>query len=295
VIKRALGFTKTRRGQIGLGLLVVVVAVSLIGPLLAPHGPADIVGAPGSPPGGGALLGLDYLGEDVLSRVLSGGSSLLWIAVSATVVAYVIGGSIGLVAGYARNWLDPLLMRSVDVILAFPALLFFLIIATSVGRGSLVLVLGIGIVLSPGVARIVHTATAEVTTRAYVEAAVARGERTVAVLRREVLPNIAPALITNLGLSLTFAILLVAAANFLNLGVQPPAANWALMISENRPVLPVNPWATVAPAVMIAILTVAVNLIADAVVEALGKSGDEALAIGLERLNSELTFTGERE
>ena len=114
------------------------------------------------------------------------------------------------------------------------------------------LILGVAIVLTPGVARIVYTATRETAVRGFVEAAVARGETTVAILRREIVPNIMGPLIANMGLSLTFAILLVAAVNFLNLGLQPPAANWALMIAENRPVLSLNVWSTVAPATLIA-------------------------------------------
>jgi peptide/nickel transport system permease protein len=289
-VRRALGFTSTRRGKLGLALVTLIVAIAVLGPLFAPHNPAALVGSPGQPPGGGLVFGTDYLGHDVLSRVLWGGWSVIWMAVAATAMAYVIGVAVGLAAGYSRSWLDPVLMRSMDVILAFPALLFFLIVATSVGQGELTLVVGIGIVLAPGVARIVYTAAREATTRAYVEAAVARGESTIAVLRREILPNIAFAVITNLGLSLTFAILLSAAANFLTLGVQPPAANWALMISENRPVLTLNVWATVVPAALIAALTIGVNLVADAVAEALGRTDEESLMFELEIGTSELTI-----
>ena len=288
-MRRALGSVRLRRGQVGLAILVFTLLVAIIGPLLSPYTPTAIVGPPGQPPGQGLLLGTDYLGHDVLSRVLWGGWSVIWLAAAATALAHVIGLVIGLTAGYSRNWVDPVLMRGVDVILAFPPLLFFLIVATSVGTGELTLVVGIGIVLSPGVARISYTATRETATRAFVEAAVARGENTVAVMRREILPNISGPIITNLGLTVTFAILLIAAVNFLNLGVQPPAANWALMVAENRPVLSLNVWATIAPALMIALLTIGVNLTTDAVAEALGRSGEEPVVPGLERAPGELT------
>lgn len=268
---RALSFARTRRGQIGLFLVAVVVGVAVIGPLVIPHDPTEIVGAPGTAPGNGYILGTDYLGHDLLSRLLSGGWSVLWLSVAATTLAYAIGLIIGLVAGYSRTLLDPILMRSVDVILAFPPLLFFLIAATSVGTGKAPLVIGIAIVLAPGVARIVYTATREVSVCAYVEAAVMRGETTWSILRREVLPNISSYIITNLGLTLTFSILLVASVNFLSLGLQAPASNWALMISENRPILHLNVWAIVAPAGMLAILTIGVNLIGDAITDALGR------------------------
>jgi ABC-type dipeptide/oligopeptide/nickel transport system permease subunit len=188
---------------------------------------------------------------------------------------------IGLIAGYNRNFLDPLLMRSMDVILVFPPLLFFLIAATAVGTSKAVLIIGVAIVQAPGVARIVYSATRETSVRGYVEAAVARGESTPAILRREIVPNIMAPMIANFGLSLTFSILLVAAVNFLNLGLQPPSANWALMISENRPVLSLNVWSTIAPAAMIAGLTIGVNLVGDAISHMLGRSEEvESEAIG---------------
>jgi ABC-type dipeptide/oligopeptide/nickel transport system permease subunit len=261
-------------------ILVIVLFIALFGPFFAPHDPSALVGAPGQPPGGGFVLGTDYLGRDVLSRVLWGGRSVLWLSLSATAIALVTGAVVGLVAGYSRSLVDPILMRSVDVILVFPPLLFFLMAATALGTSEAVLILGVAIVLAPGVARIVYSATRETSVRGYVEAAVARGESTGAILRREILPNIMPSLIANAGLTLTFAILLVAAVNFLNLGVQPPAANWALMISENRQVLTLNVWSTVAPAVMIAALTIGVNLVGDAISHTLGRSDFEAEPIG---------------
>ena len=240
-------FARTRRGQVGLVILGAVLLIALVGPVFAPHSPTDIVGAPGTEPSSSDLLGTDYLGHDVLSRVLWGGRSVLWLSLSATAIAYLVGATIGLVAGYSRSFIDPLLMRSVDVILVFPPLLFFLIVATSVGTSKLVLIVGVALVQIPGIARIVYTATREASVRLFVEAAVARGERTSAVLSREILPNILGPVIANLGLAITFSILLIAAVNFLGLGLQPPTANWALMISENRPILSLNPWSTIAP------------------------------------------------
>jgi peptide/nickel transport system permease protein len=271
-MRSRLAFASTGRGRAGLVILFVVLFIALFGPFFSPHDPGTIIGAPGQGPSGAAPLGTDFLGRDVLSRVLWGGRSVLWLSLSATAIAYALGCLIGLVAGYSRNLLDPLLMRTVDVVLVFPPLLFFLIAATSFGTSEAVLILGVAVVLTPGVARIVYTATREASVRGYVEAAVARGERTSAILRREIVPNIMAPLIANGGLSLTFAILLVAAVNFLNLGLQPPAANWALMISENRLVLSLNVWSTVVPAALIAGLTIGVNLVGDAISHTLGRS-----------------------
>lgn len=279
-MRRRLGFLRTGRGRVGTAILALVVAVAVVGPVFAPYKPDAIVGPPGQPPDANFVLGTDYLGHDVLSRVLYGGWSVLYLSLAATVLAYLLGVSIGLVAGYTRNLIDPILMRAMDVILVFPPLLFFLIAVTSFGTGVWVMVIGVALVQMPGVARIVYTATREVSVRGYVEAAVARGERVPAILRREILPNITPTLIANFGLSLTFSVLLIAAANYLNLGLQPPSANWALMISENRPVLSVNVWATIAPAAMIAALTIGVNLVGDAISHMLGRTEVEAEAVG---------------
>jgi peptide/nickel transport system permease protein len=273
-------FARTPRGRWGLVLLTLVVAIALIGPFFAPDSPSAIVGAPGTPPNATNLLGTDVLGRDVLSRVLWGGRSVLWLAVAATVLSFVMGVTIGAIAGYTRSFVDPLLMRFVDIVLSFPPILFLLIVATSVGTSELTLIIGVAIVQAPGIARIVYSATRETSVRGFVEAAVARGERTTAILWREILPNIMGPLVANLGLTLTFSILLVAAVNFLGLGLQPPAANWALMISENRDIINLNVWATVAPAAMIALLTIAVNLVGDAISHTLGQTDVSVEAIG---------------
>src|SRR5439155_20144151 len=131
------------------------------------------------------------------------------------------------------------------------------------------------VVQGPGIARLVHTATKEVSFRGYVEAAVARGEGAPSVVRREVLPNILSPLIADFGLRFTFSILLVAAVNFLGLGLHPPLAAWALMISENREITTLNPWAIFVPAALIAILTLGMNLTGDAIARSLGRPGGD--------------------
>jgi len=263
---------RTGRGASGSVLLTIVLFIALFGPFFAAHDPAAIVGAPGSGAGPGHPLGLDNLGRDVLTRVLWGGRSVIWLSLAATALCFAVGLTIGLIAGYVGGIVDPLLMRTVDVVLCFPPLLFFLLVATSVGTSELTLVVGVAIVLSPGMARIVYTATKETATRGYVEAAVMRGESTFSILSREILPNILGPVIANLGLLVTFSILLIAAVNFLGIGIQPPAANWALMISENRPIISINVWATLVPAFMLAALTIGVNLVGDAVSHVVGRT-----------------------
>ena len=163
-------------------------------------------------------------------------------------------------------------MRTVDVMLAFPPLLFLLVLITGAGTGVAVLVIGVAAIQAPGISRIVRTATLEVSVRGYVEAAVARGERAIAVVVREVLPNILAPVLVDAGLRFTYSILIIASVNFLGLGLQPPSSDWALMISENRQYISLNVWAVLAPAAMIALLTIGVNLTGDAIARSLGRS-----------------------
>lgn len=268
---------RTRAGLIGLVLLALILFLALGGPLLAPHDPAEPVGLPGSSPGGDALLGTDGLGRDVLSRVLHGGLTVIGLGLAAAVVSYLLGVVIGLTAGYSRTLLDPFFMRGVDVLLAFPPLLFVLVLVTGAGTSVAVLVFAVGIVQMTGISRMVRAATLEVSVRGYVEAAVARGERLPAILRREILPNIVTPLLADFGLRFTYAIVLIASMNFLGLGLVPPAADWGLMVAENRAIISLNMWAVVAPAAMLALLTIAVNLIGDAHVRVLGRSASQGM------------------
>jgi peptide/nickel transport system permease protein len=265
-------FLRTSTGMIGFALLVVVVGIALLGPFFAPHAPDEPVGVPYTGPAEGTPFGTDFLGRDVLSRVLWGGRSVLALAGLATLLAYAGGIAVGLAAGYSRSLVDPVLMRAADVMLSFPAILFLLVLVTGAGTSGAVLVLGVALVQMPLVARIVRAATLEQSVRGFVEAAVARGERTTAILRREILPNVVGPIMADVGLRFTYAIILVASVNFLGLGLQPPAADWALIISENRGGLTLNPYVILVPATLIGLLTIAVNLVGDSIARSLGIS-----------------------
>lgn len=267
-----LRFLRTRSGAVGFTILLLVLLLAIFGPYATPHSSTAPIGAPLAGPSGDALLGTDFLGRDVLSRMLDGGRSVIGLAAAATALAYFIGLAIGLVAGYTRSIVDRLLMRTVDVMLAFPPLLFLLVLITGTGSSVATLIVGVALVQAPGISRIVRTATLEVSLRGYVEAAVARGERAFAVIRREVLPNILAPVLVDAGLRFTFSILIIASVNFLGLGLQPPSSDWARMIGENREYISLNWLAVVAPAGMIAILTIGVNLTGDAIARSLGRS-----------------------
>ena len=263
---------RTPAGMVGLAILTFVFAVALIGPFIAPHGIGVSIGGPAQAPSGAAPLGTDFLGRDVLSRLLNGGRSVIWIGAAATLCSYLVGLTVGLVAGYSRSLIDPLLMRAVDVLLAFPGLLILLLLVGGLGQHIGVLILGVALVQLPGISRIMRTATLEMSTRGFVEAAEARGERMPAVLVREILPNIAPVILADFGIRFGYSIILVASVNYLGLGLAPPAADWGLMISENQQFIALNLWGVLAPAIMLGLLPIGVNLVADAYVRMLGRS-----------------------
>jgi peptide/nickel transport system permease protein len=266
--------TRDKGGLTGTVLLAVIVLAAILGPEFAPHPSTAILGTPGHGPAAGAPLGLDFIGRDVFSRLLDGGRSTLLMGAAATFFIYLAGIAVGLTAGYAQSVADALLMRTVDVFLSFPALLVMLLFVTAFGGGPVVLVGAAALVLFPGVARIVRTATAEVMTRSFVEAAISWGERSVAIMRREVLPNIIAPVVADLGIRFSWAIILIASVNYLGLGLKPPTADWGLMISENRGIISSNPVSVLAPAATLALLVIAVNLIGDAYIRQLGRSGD---------------------
>lgn len=275
-IRGRLTLGRSWAGRVGLVLGLLILAIALLGPFVAPHSPSELVGPAYQSPTRSFPLGTDFLGRDVLSRVLWGGRSVVGLAVTATALAYVVGMSIGLVAGFSRSAVDPALMRVMDVLLAFPPIILLLVLATGAGPSAWALIVGVAVTHVPGIARIVRAATAETSVRGYVEAAVARGERLRFILGREILPNIALPILADAGVRLTGSILLVASVNFLGLGLQPPSADWALMISENRQGLTIQPWAAVVPIILIAGLTIAVNLVADAFARGLGRSVERA-------------------
>jgi peptide/nickel transport system permease protein len=267
-----LRFIRSFSGAVGVTIVVFVVAVAIFGRYFAPYDPNVPVTVPLAPPSSHYWLGTDFLGRDVFSRLLYGGRSVITLAALATGLGYLIGMSVGLIAGFSRSRIDPVLMRSVDVMLAFPPLLFLLVLISGAGTGVEVLVIGVAVIQAPGISRIVRTATLEVSVRGYVEAAIARGERSYAVIVREVLPNIMAPVLVDSGLRFTYSILIIASVNFLGLGLQPPASDWALMISDNRQYIAIQAWAVLAPAAMIALLTIGINLTGDAIARSLGRS-----------------------
>ncbi len=259
---------RIRRAQVGLVLSGAVVLTALLGPLVAPHSPTDFVGTPFSATAPGAPFGTDNLGRDVLSRFLHGGLTLLVLASLATLLGVGLGAAIGIVAGYRRGWRDEVLMRTGDIVLAFPQVVIALLFLSILGPRLWLLVAVVGGSHTPRVARVIRDATLGVVERDFVKAAEAIGVRRWRIMVGEILPNVTSALMVELGLRLTYSIGLVAALSFLGLGLQPPTADWGLMINENRVALTVQPWAVALPAIAIGVLTVGTNLITDGLARA---------------------------
>jgi peptide/nickel transport system permease protein len=262
VLRAALG---TARGRIGLLIVGSVVAVAVFGPLVAPHSPTAFVDVPNASPSGTAPLGTDQLGRDVLSRLLQGGWSVVWLAAVSTVVGIAVGTSIGLVSAYLRRWVDDGLMRLMDVLLAFPPIVLALLAVSAVGPKLWLLVLVVMACNVPYTARIIRSAAQEVFERDFIKAAEAAGERPLRIMFSEGLPNVTGPMMVETGLRMTYSIAIVASMSFLGFGIQPPNSDWGLMINENRLSLVVMPWGVVVPAIAIGLLTVGFNLVTDAI------------------------------
>jgi len=262
LLRRSLKLWRTR---IGLALVGFIVLVAIVGPYLAPYGPSTPVGAPNATPGGKAVLGTDYLGQDVLSRVLYGGRSILVTAVIATGLALVAGTAIGLVAAYSRNALDDTLMRGMDVFMALPQILLALVAVAIVGPHAWVIVAAIALTTTPRIARVARGAAQPVVERDFIAASEAMGVPRWRIVSGELLPNCLGPLMVEASLRLTYSIALIAALAFLGLSTNPNGANWGTMIQQNQFVLAVQPWGAVAPIIAIALLTMGTGLIGDGI------------------------------
>lgn len=266
LLRRSLHF---RRARVALAMLCCIVLIALVGPYLAPKSPTSFVGPPFHPPLSGAPFGTDNLGRDVLSRFLAGGRLILGIGLAATILGVAAGALIGMVAAYSKSPWDDILMRATDVFLAFPMIVFALLVVSTVGPKPWLLILTVAAATAPRVARVARSAALEVVDREFIKASELFGEKRRSILIRELLPNIASPLLVEASLRLTYSIGVIAALDYLALGVQPPNADWGLMINENQSGISVQPWPVLLPIIAIAVLTVGTNLFADGLARAL--------------------------
>jgi peptide/nickel transport system permease protein len=267
------------QAKIGFTLTLVVVLIAVLGPWLGPlitgYEPTEFAGKPFKPDG---IAGTDGLGRDVLTRFLAGGTMLLLYAVLATALGIVLGALLGMVAGYSGGRLDSFLMRGNDVLLSFPQLVIALLAVAMIGPEGWLLVLVIGLSHAPRTARVARQATVAVRGNDYIRVAEMYAVPRSQIMLREILPNITGPLMVELGLRLTYSIGYIASLSFLGLGIQPPSADWGLMINENRIALIVQPWGVLLPVLAIAALTVGTNLLADSVASAAAGRKREASA-----------------
>jgi len=251
-------------GKTASAIVIFWVFLAIFGPFLAPFHEADIIADDSFLPADGQfLLGSDYLGRDILSRIIWGARTTIGISFAATLIAYAIGVTLGIAAAVTGRWVDMALSRVNDAILALPTIMLGLIMIAALGSSIPILIATASVIYASSVFRIARALGQDIMVQDFVEAARARGEGLWWIITREVLPNAAMPLATDFGLRLVFIILFISSLSFLGLGVQPPMADWGSMVRENLQGLGYGSMSSVWPALAIATLTISINLIVD--------------------------------
>ncbi len=253
------------------GLIVVTgyVIVALFAPWIAPYGEAEVFPQAYAPWTPEHPLGTDQIGRDILTRLIYGARNTIGIAFVTTALAFLIGGVFGVFAAINRGWLDQILSRLVDVLMAIPSLIFALMLLSIFGSNVISLILIIAVLDSTRVFRLARAVSLGVVVMDYVEAARLRGEKLGWIMRREILPNIMPPLVAEFGLRFCFVFLTIAALSFLGVGIQPPTADWGSMVRENASLIQFAQYdlragiTPLLPAGAIALLTIGVNFVVD--------------------------------
>ncbi len=249
--------------KLGVVIILSYVFVAVFAPILTPYGESQIVGDAFEPWGDPYLLGTDNLGRDMLTRLIYGARNTLGIAFVTTILAFVVGGGLGLTAATLRGWTDQGLSRIVDVFMAIPVLIFALVLIAIFGSTVQNLIIIIALLDSTRVFRLTRAVGMNVAVMDFVEAAKLRGEGLSWIMLREVLPNILPPLVVEFGLRFCFVFLLIATLSFLGVGVQPPTADWGSMVRDNATLITYGDITPLLPAGAIALLTVGVNFVVD--------------------------------
>lgn len=239
---------------------------AFFGQRIAPYDPFDYRDTKQLSPNGEHWFGTDKIGRDIFSRVLTGSRDVLLVAPAAAVLGVIFGSILGIFMGYYRGWVDNVLSRIVEALLALPVVLVGLLVLTLAKSSNLVIIFVVAVLFMPIVARTVRAAVISERDLDYVVSAQLRGESNLFIMTREILPNITPPIVVELTVRIGYAIFTVSTLSFLGVGIQRPSPDWGLAISEGRDVLPANIWWLVTfPALAIATLVVAVNLVADSI------------------------------
>jgi peptide/nickel transport system permease protein len=252
-------------GTAWVGIIIVgfFVFLAIFAPWIAPYSQAETVGDTWAPASGASWMGTDQIGRDMMSRIIYGARMTIGIALATTILSFIIGTTLGLLASTGGNVIDQILSRIVDVMLSIPLLVFALIILSMFGSSIPTLIITIAILDSTRVFRLARAVSMNIAVLEYVEAAKLRGEGLWWVMTKEVLPNVLPPMISEFGLRFCFNFLFVAGLSFLGLGIQPPFADWGGMVRENGKAISFGLVAPLYPAAMIALMTIGVNLIVD--------------------------------
>jgi len=258
-------------------LLIAYVVIALTGPLWTPYDPFQTsTGLPFSGSSGSHLFGTDMLGRDVFSRVVYGTRDDLYLALTSTFVALVLGGVIGLASGLVGGWVDELLMRLFETIISIPLLVLALLAIAAAGpkaSGNSLLLIGVVVlVYAPRIARMARAVAVDLVTRDFVTIARSRGESVRSIVWRELTPNAAGVLLVEFGVRAGYAPILISSLGFLGFGARPPSPEWGLMISDNRAALVTAPLTVLAPSAALALLVISLNLVTDGIARALGRS-----------------------
>jgi peptide/nickel transport system permease protein len=255
---------------VGGSLVLVLLTIAALAQWIAPY-PFDQMHIRDRflPPNLHYLAGTDEYGRDVFSRLLFGSQLSLALGVTATLISMGIGVPLGLIAGYRRGVTDELIMRTLDVMLAFPPIMLVLLILAVTPPSLLKTAIAIGVLAVAPIARVTRSVTLDLMSGEFIEAARARGERLPYLLARELLPNIWPVLMVEASLRVVFAVLLGAVLSFLGFGVQPPAADWGLMISNGRAFVDTAPWISLAPGIAMSLTVIGISLVGDGLREVL--------------------------
>ncbi len=248
---------------IGLFFTGLFFLAAILAPWIAPYGMAEVVGNVWEPASDRFWLGTDNIGRDLLTRMIWGGRTTIFIATLATVLSFTLGAFLGFTAAVIGGWVDQAMSRFVDLIMSIPPLIFALVVLSVMPVTTPVLILVMGLLDSTRVYRLSRAVAVDINVMDFVEAARLRGEGRGWIIFREILPNALSPLVAELGLRFIFAVLFLSTLSFLGLGVQPPASDWGGMVKENKEGIVFGIWAALVPAGAIAALAISVNLVAD--------------------------------
>jgi peptide/nickel transport system permease protein len=249
--------------KLGVLIIFVYVFVALFAPWIAPFGESEIVGKKYLVWGDEFLLGTDNLGRDMLTRLIYGARNTVGIALATTIYAFILGGILGIIAAVLGGWIDQLLSRAVDVLMAIPGLIFAMLLLAIFGTSVASLILIIGLLDATRIYRITRAVSLNVVVMDFVEAARLRGEKLAWITIREILPSISAPLAAEFGIRFCFVFLTISALSFLGLGIQPPTADWGSMVRDTADLITFEDYTPLIPAAAIAILTIGVNFVVD--------------------------------